>query len=114
MAKRLGAGTRKSGPLGQGSEYLCCGCFSRSSKPVFFAISSGQAGTAIYADGTLVRRVPDFKLTSQDLSGQFVIGNGPLTTYNWSGQMKGLAIYDRELSATEVSQNYANWTVAGQ
>ena len=82
----------------------------RDPKPVFFTISSGQAGTAIYADGKLIRKFPDFKLISQDLSGQVIIGNGPLTAYNWSGQVKGLAVYDRELAATEVSQNYGNWT----
>ena len=82
----------------------------RGPKPVFFTISSGEAGAAIYADGMLVRKSPDFKLTSQDLSGEFIVGNGPLTTNNWSGQVKGLAVYDRELAAVEVSQDYASWT----
>ncbi len=82
----------------------------RGPKPVFFTISSGKAGTAIYADGTLVRKSPDFKLISQDLSGEFIVGNGPLTTNNWSGQVKGLAVYNRELPAVKVSQDYANWT----
>jgi VanZ like family/Concanavalin A-like lectin/glucanases superfamily len=82
----------------------------RGPEPVLFTISSGEAGTAVYVDGTLVRMAPDFKLISQDLSGEFVIGNRPLTAFNWSGQVKGLAIYDRELTAAEVSRNYANWT----
>jgi hypothetical protein len=82
----------------------------RSPEPVLFTISSGVAGTAIYADGALVRMAPDFNLTSQDLSGEFVVGNGPLEAFSWSGEMKGIAIYDRELRADEVSQNYANWT----
>jgi len=64
-------------------------------------------------DGTLVRSFPDFKLTSRDLSGELVVGNGPLTTYNWSGQIKGLAVYDRGLLPAEVSQDHANWTAAG-
>ena len=42
---------------------------------------------------------------------QFVIGNAPPAAFNWSGQMKGLAIYDREsVERDEVSQNYADWT----
>jgi hypothetical protein len=82
----------------------------RGPEPVLFTISSGEAGTAVYVDDTLVRKAPDFKLTSQDLSGEFVVGNSPLTAYSWSGQVKGLAIYDRELSASEVSQDFANWT----
>jgi hypothetical protein len=85
----------------------------RGPSPVVFAISSGEAGAAIYVDGTLVRNFPDFKLTSRDLSGELVVGNGPLTTYNWSGQIKGLAVYDRGLLPAEVAQDHANWTAAG-
>lgn len=82
----------------------------RGPKPVFFTISSGERGTAVYVDGKLVRESPDFKLTSHDLSGEFIVGNGPLTTYNWPGQVKGLAIFDRYLPVTEVEQEYTNWT----
>jgi hypothetical protein len=82
----------------------------RGPEPALVTVSSGEAGTAIYVDGTLVRKATDFKLISQDLSGEFVIGNGPLTAFSWSGEMRGLAIYDRELTAAEVSRNYADWT----
>ena len=82
----------------------------RGPEPVLFTISSGEAGTAVYVDGTLVRKAPEFKLISKDLSGEFIIGTSPLTAYNWSGEVRGVAIYDRELTAAEVSQNYANWT----
>jgi len=85
----------------------------RTPRPVVFAISSGEAGAAIYVDGTLVRNFPDFKLTSRDLSGEFIVGNGPLTTYNWSGRIKGIAVYDRWLSPAEVAKDHANWTAAG-
>jgi len=85
----------------------------RGRKPVLFTISSGPTGTSIYADGTLLRKAPDFRLISQDLSGQLTLGNGPLTSYNWSGRVKGLAIYDRELAPAEASQHYANRS-AGQ
>jgi len=84
----------------------------RGPSPVVFAISSGEAGAAIYVDGTLVRNFPDFKLTSRDLSGELIVGNGPLTTNNWSGQIKGLAVYDRGLLPAEVAQDHANWTAA--
>ncbi len=95
---------------GEASIYL--GDVFRGPQPVLFTISSGQTGTVVYADGALVRKAPDFKLISQDLSGEFIIGNSPLTTFNWSGEIKGLAIYDRELTATEVSEDFANWTAS--
>ena len=73
----------------------------------------GKQARPSIVDGTLVRNFPDFKLTSRDLSGELIVGNGPLTTYNWSGQIKGLAVYDRGLLPAEVSQDHANWTAAG-
>jgi len=77
-------------------------------KPVFITISSGASGTAVYADGILVKKSSNFRLSNQDLTGQLVVGNAPATTDTWSGQLKGLAVYDRELTAVEVSQNYAS------
>jgi hypothetical protein len=74
----------------------------KSLTPVFVTITSGEAGAAIYVDGTLVKSVPGFAFSPEDLTGQLTIG--------WPGQFKGLAIYDRELTAGEVSQHYAKWT----
>ena len=71
---------------------------------------SGRSGTTVYADGALVKRSPNFKLPNQELTGQLLLGNTAATTDNWSGQLKGLAIYDRELAADEVWQHYENWT----
>jgi VanZ like family/Concanavalin A-like lectin/glucanases superfamily len=79
-------------------------------KPVFVTITSGQAGTATYVDGTLVKRVPDFAVSNRDLTGQFIFGNAPSMTYSWSGRVIGLAMYDRELSAVEASQDFLDRT----
>ena len=79
-------------------------------KPILVTITSGEAGTATYANGTLLKRVPNFAISNRDLKGQFVIGNAPRTAYSWSGELKGLAIYDHELSAAEVSQSFVDWT----
>jgi VanZ family protein len=85
-----------------------------SLKPVFFTISSSVTGTAIYVDGKLVRKSANFKFSRQDMSGQLIIGNTPSTTDSWSGQVKGLALYDRELPAAEVLQHFAAWTKSKQ
>ena len=79
-------------------------------KPVLVTISSGQAGTTVYADGAFVMRSANFRFSSHDFTGRFIVGNSPVTTDDWSGQVRGLAIYDRELTADEVSQHFANWT----
>ena len=83
--------------------------FSRL-KLVFVTISSGETGTAFYVNGALVKKSATFRLSGEDLTGQIIIGNAPATTDSWSGKVKGLAIYDRELPPAEVSQDYANWT----
>jgi VanZ family protein len=83
-------------------------------KPVLVTITSGGMGTATYVDGTFVKRIPNFVLSDQDLTGQFVVGNAPTKAYSWSGQVKGLAVYDRELSAADVSQSFLDWADGGQ
>jgi hypothetical protein len=82
-----------------------------SPKPTLVTITSGAAGTNTYVNGALVKTVPHFSLSNRDFTGQFVVGNGPSAAYSWSGQVKGLAVYDRELSAHDVSQDSADLTI---
>ena len=83
-------------------------------KPVLVTITSSNAGTSTYVDGTLVKKVRGFTFSNLDLTGQLIVGNAPSTGYSWSGQLKGLAVYDRELSAVEVSQSFVDWTEGSQ
>jgi VanZ family protein len=83
-------------------------------KPILVTITSSEAGTDIFADGRLLKRFPNYAISTRDLAGQFVVGNAPTKAYSWSGQLKGLAIYDRELSPVEVSQGFVDWTNGGQ
>ena len=77
---------------------------------VLITISSSPSGTAIFANGAFVRKFERVKFTSQDLTGRLIVGTSPVTADVWSGQLKGLAIYDRALTAEEVSQHFANWS----
>jgi VanZ like family/Concanavalin A-like lectin/glucanases superfamily len=79
-------------------------------QPVFITISSDQSGTTIFADGAFAKKYENFKLSGQDITGRLVVGNSPVTTDEWSGQLKGLALYDRALSAHEASQHFVDWT----
>jgi VanZ family protein len=78
----------------------------RQRKTVFLTISSSGRGTSIYANGVLARISPEFRLSSKDLTGQLVVGNSAVTTDPWPGQLKGFAIYNRELTAAQVMQDY--------
>jgi hypothetical protein len=61
-------------------------------------------------NGALVRISPSFRLSSRDLTGQLIVGNHPLVDNGWQGQLRRLAIYNRELTAAEVLQHYEAWT----
>lgn len=86
----------------------------RRGKTVFLTISSGERGTSIYVNGALVRMSRDFRFTSEDLTGKLVVGNSSVTTDTWSGKLKGLAIYARDLTANQAMQNYQSWVGSGQ
>jgi hypothetical protein len=75
---------------------------------VLVTIVSGESGTSVYADGSLVRKSSNFRFSSEDLTGRLIAGNSPTTTDNWSGQLRKIAIYKRQLSAAEVSEHYAS------
>jgi VanZ family protein len=83
--------------------------FSKN-KQILVTISSNGESAAVYVNGALVRTSPRFGLSSKDLIGQLIVGNHPLTDDGWQGQIKGLAIYNRELPAAEVSQHFDAWT----
>jgi hypothetical protein len=86
----------------------------RKNKQMIVTITSSTQGTAVYVNGILAGTSPRFGLSSKDLTGQLVIGNHPLAHNGWQGQLKGLAIYNRELTPAQVLQHYVSWTTNQQ
>jgi VanZ family protein len=82
----------------------------RESKQLFVTITSNTQGTAVYLNGALARTSPRFGLSSEDLTGQLFAGSHPLAKNSWQGQLRGLAVYNRALTETEVLQHYNAWT----
>lgn len=78
-------------------------------QPVLITISSSHSGTAVFADGAFVRKFENFELTSQDLTGRLILGNSPVAADSWSGLLKGLTLYNRSLTADEVSGHFLSW-----
>src|SRR5271156_2027119 len=68
----------------------------RRIEPVFITITSGADQSAIYVDGNLARSFPGVEIGKQ-CSGQLVIGTSSVGGSSWSGQLKGLALYQQEL-----------------
>ncbi len=84
----------------------------QTGRPVQVTISSGPDGTIFYADGKKVAASRTFKIFPADLHRQVVLGSASTNFQPWQGDIRGLAVYDAELSAAEVSAHYAEW-VAG-
>jgi VanZ family protein len=85
----------------------------RQIRPVFVTITSGPQQTVLYVDGAVARTFPQFRL-AKDFAGQLVIGTSPVTIDNWPGDLQGLAIYHRELTAAQVLRHYETWTTQGR
>jgi hypothetical protein len=86
----------------------------RKPRPVFVTITSGGHGTSVYVDSVLVKTAPRFRLSTERFTGRIVVGDSPGQTDSWRGQIFGLAIYHRELTASEAGSHYLTWTQAGR
>jgi len=77
----------------------------------FFTITSGQEGTKIYIDGKLTGNSPKFNLLSEIEGniGQLILGNSSTGKQYWTGNLLGLAIYNRSLTEEEVLKSFENW-----
>jgi VanZ like family/Concanavalin A-like lectin/glucanases superfamily len=76
---------------------------------VYVAISSGPDGTNVYIDGQLAKSFRRFSISKADLAGKIVLGTSPVTYQPWSGELRGLSIYSKELTSGDASRHYKEW-----
>lgn len=86
----------------------------RQKTPIFIAIAAGPHKTAVYLDGHLVRASQRFLLSNKNCKGRLIIGNSAVANTGWSGELRGLAIYNRELTGAEILRHYVTWTRKGK
>ena len=86
----------------------------RQGTATFITLTASAQGTAIYVDGALAKSSSHFGLSSRDFAGQLVVGTSPVENQSWSGDLLGLAIYDRMLTSTEVLEHFNSWTKNGR
>ncbi len=82
--------------------------------PVFLTITTGWNGTTVYVDGLLANQSRELQIPSNEFTGRLIVAAAALQSDSWSGQLLGLALYHRELSAPEVQQSYEHWTRLGR
>jgi VanZ family protein len=77
---------------------------------VLISISSGPTGTTVFADGTQRSRFPKFTISRDEILGQIVIGNSPVGYDPWRGELRGLAIYANDLTASDALKHFRQWS----
>jgi hypothetical protein len=78
-------------------------------RPVLLTMSSGAKGTAVYVDGVLAIASERFRVIGSDCTGRLVVGTSPVNIDQWTGVLKGLAIYHSYLTTQQVARHYETW-----
>jgi VanZ family protein len=79
-----------------------------SDEPVLFTITSGPDTTVAYRNGVRVGNSTRLGLSCEDMSGQLVLGNSPVSDNPWRGTLFGLAIYDSPVTPATTTDDPAN------
>jgi len=82
-------------------------------KPIFVTVALDSQKMSVYLNGDLARVLP-LTGTWNNLTGKVVLANSPTANNSWSGKIFGLAIYQRELGASQTAADYANWMAKGR
>lgn len=78
-------------------------------KRVFISITSDKNVVRCYVNGVIAKASSDRGITRRELSGPLVVGNSTWDD-RWMGDIRGLAIYGRQLADSDVRRHYEMWT----
>ena len=112
--KQMGQGLMIRRTTGSGWTDLIVPNVFRSAQPVVLAVSSGARGTVVYRDGVPVWLSANYRITARDCSGALVLGTEPNDNDPWTGVLRGLGVYHRELTPEQARRDYALWKTNGR
>jgi VanZ family protein len=77
----------------------------------FITITSDEKGTCIYVAGKLERVIPNFLFAPKGRKALYrmILGNSPRGKDYWQGNLFGVGIYQRSLTADQVSEHFQSW-----
>ncbi len=80
-------------------------------RDTFITITVGSEGTILYCNGQLIKTYPRHRLLPADPQGnvRLILGNSPSGESYWTGDMMGLAFFNRPLTPEEVFRHYQSW-----
>jgi hypothetical protein len=64
----------------------------------------------VYLDGVPAGSFPIYGTSANNFTGRLVLANSPVANNSWSGQIRGLAIYGRQLTPAQIVEHYESWT----
>jgi VanZ family protein len=91
------------------TEWLAVGNAVSEGNPVFVTVTLGAQGTSIYLNGKLSETFAKRGTSTNQLTGRLVIGDAPQGRDSWPGQVWGLAMCEKQLTSSQVSEHYASW-----
>jgi len=78
-------------------------------RPAWLTITSGPEGTMVYVDGRPRTSLRDKTVLPESDSGFLLLGHSPSGGAAWSGDIFGLAFYNRPLAPNEVAAHHQIW-----
>jgi VanZ family protein len=83
-----------------------------SGRPLLVAVTSGPSGTALFVDGRRVRHHDGFRLSlpGDGASVRLIVGNSGYVRHPWTGEVQGLAVYDRPLDPERLAAHFTSWS----
>jgi hypothetical protein len=78
----------------------------------FLTVTSGENGTHVYLDGQLVKGEKELvlQIPHARVKNWLVVGNSVYGRHSWTGDIFGLALYDRALHEKDVALHFRRWS----